>query len=211
MKNDRLFQLIYMLLEQEKMTAPDLARTLEVSVRTIYRDVETLSMAGVPIYSMAGKGGGISLLPGYTFDKTLLSDEEQNQLLFAVQSLKAADQDIEPLLKKMGAAFQKTPHNWIEVEYSRWGMGRIDSERFELLKTAIVSKQVLSVTYCGSSGETKKRKICPLKLIYKDKHWYMQAYCLRAEDFRIFKVGRIIDAAATGETFSDEYEDRIPP
>lgn len=193
------------------MTAPALGRALEVSVRTVYRDVETLSMAGVPIYASAGKGGGISLLPGYTFDKTLLSDEEQNQLLFAIQSLKAADQRIEPLLQKLGAAFQKAPQNWIEVDFSRWGMGNTDTARFELLKTAIINRQVLSLTYCGASGETSRRDIRPLKLIYKDKHWYLQGYCLRAGDFRLFKVGRMLEVSATGEAFSEEYAGKLPP
>ncbi|MEL7624986.1 MAG: YafY family protein [Clostridiales bacterium] len=211
MKNDRLFQLLYLLLARGQMTAPDLSRILEVSVRTIYRDVDTLSMAGVPIYAAAGRGGGISLLPGYTFDKTLLSDEEQNQLLFAVQSMKATNQNVEPLLRKMGAAFQKPAHNWIEVDFSRWGMGQTDTARFELLKTAILGRQVLAFTYCGTSGATTQRKIHPLKLIYKDKHWYLQGYCLHANDFRLFKMGRIVEASPTGDTFAEDYGDDIPP
>lgn len=211
MKNDRLFQLLYLLLEKGTMTAPALSRALEVSVRTVYRDVETLSMAGVPVYTSAGKGGGISLLPGYTFDKTLFSDEEQNQLLFAIQSLKAANQEVEPLLQKMGAAFQKAPHSWIEVDFSRWGMKKTDSARFELLKTAILSRQSLALTYCGTSGETSRRTIHPLKLVYKDKHWYLQGFCLRARDFRLFKIGRIVELSPTGETFSEDYGDRFPP
>lgn len=210
-KNDRLFRLLYLLIAHQRMTAPALGRALEVSVRTVYRDVETLSMAGVPIYASAGKGGGISLLPGYTLDKTLLSDEEQNQLLFAIQSLKAADQKIEPLLQKMGAAFQKAPHSWIEVDFSRWGMGKTDMARFDLLKTAILNRQVLSLTYCGASGESSQRQIHPLKLIYKDKHWYLQGYCLRADAFRMFKVGRMMALCPTGETFSKDYSDEIPP
>ncbi len=129
MKSNRLFGLLYLLLDKGSMTAPALARALEVSVRTIYRDVEALSMAGVPIYASAGKGGGISLLPGYTLDKTLLSDEEQNQLLFAIQSFKAANQGMETLLRKLGAAFQKPSRNWIEVDFSRWGMNRTDTAR----------------------------------------------------------------------------------
>lgn len=211
LKNDRLFRLLYLLLEKRSMTAPELARALEVSVRTIYRDVETLSMAGVPIYASAGKGGGISLLPGYTFDKTLLTDEEQNQLLFAVQSLKAADQNVEQLLSKMGAAFQRPPHNWIEVDFSRWGMGKTDAARFELLKNAILGRRVLALTYCGASGAMTERRVHPLKLIYKDKHWYLQAFCLRAGDFRLFKIGRIIDLMLTGEAFYEDYEGEIPP
>ncbi len=210
-KNDRLFQLLYMLLEKGTMTAPALSCALEVSVRTIYRDVETLSMAGVPLYASAGKGGGISLMPGYTFDKTLLSDDEQNELLFAIQSLKAADRNVDALLHKLVTAFKKPRHNWIEVDFSRWGLGRTDSERFELLRTAIIGRQMLNLTYCGVTGETTNRLLCPLKLIYKDKHWYLQAFCRKADDFRLFKVGRIIEVSPTGEIFTEGYEDEIPP
>lgn len=211
MKNDRLFQLIYLLLEKERISAPELATRLEVSVRTIYRDVEALSIAGVPIYAAQGKGGGISLLPGYSFDKTLLSDEEQNQLLFAVQSLQAADQKVDELIRKLGASFQKPRADWIAVDFSRWGLHRTDTERFELMKTAILGKQILHITYCGASGETTKRFLHPLRLVYKDKYWYLQAYCLRADDFRLFKMGRIVNLESTGETFTRDYTNEIPP
>lgn len=210
-KNNRLFQLLYLLLERGRMTAPELSQTLEVSVRTVYRDVEALSMAGVPIYASAGKGGGISLLPGYTLDKLLLSDGEQNQLLLAIQSLKAADQNVQPLLQKLGGAFQKPAQTWIEVDFSRWGLNRTDSARFELLKTAILNRQVLALTYSGTMGDTTQRSIHPLRLIYKDKNWYLQAFCLRADDFRLFKMGRIIEVTLTGETFMQEYGEEIPP
>ncbi len=211
MKNDRLFRLLYLLLERGSMTAPELAETLEVSVRTVYRDVEALSMAGVPIYAMSGRRGGISLAEGYRFDKTLLSDAEQNQLLFAVQSLKAADQQVDALLSKLGSAFHKPPRDWISVDFSRWGLHSTDSKRFELLKNAILDRQVLQLTYCGTSGETTRRSIHPLRLIYKDKHWYLQGYCLRAEDFRLFKVGRILELEYTGESFTPDYQSEIPP
>lgn len=211
MKNDRLFQLLYLLLEKERMGAPELAQRLEVSVRTVYRDVEALSMAGVPVYASPGKGGGISLLPGYSFDKTLLSDEEQNQIIFAVQSLKAAGQQVDELMSKLGSAFQKPKADWIAVDFSRWGLHRTDTERFELLKTAILDKQVMAISYCGTSGETTQRRVHPLRLVYKDKNWYLQAYCLRADDFRLFKMGRIVELTSTGETFGSDYAADIPP
>lgn len=210
MKNDRLFQLLYLLLEKGTYTAPELAQKLEVSVRTVYRDVEALSMAGIPICTTVGKGGGISLMPGYTFEKALLSGEEQNQLLFAVQSLQAADQEVGALLSKLGSAFQKPTQNWIEVDFSRWGMRRTDTARFELLKNAILGKQELSLLYCGTNGETSERVVHPLKLIYKDKYWYLQAFCLKAQNYRVFKVGRIIDMSTTGKIFEQEYTQAFP-
>ncbi len=211
MKNDRLFQLLYMLLEKGRMTAPELAKTLEVSVRTVYRDVETLSMAGVPVCTEAGRGGGVSLMEGCRFDKALLSDAEQNQLLFAVQSLRVADQPVEALLAKLGGAFQKPVQDWIMVDFSRWGQHAVDSERFDMMKNAILERQTLRLVYCGTSGELTRRSIRPLRLVYKDKHWYLQAYCLRAEDFRLFKVSRILELEPAGEHFGREYEGKIPP
>lgn len=211
LKNDRLFQLLYLLLEHERLSAPELAARLEVSVRTVYRDVEALSMAGVPVYATQGKGGGISLLPGYRFDKTLLSDDEQNQLLFAVQSLQAADQPVNGLMSKLGTAFHKPAADWIAVDFSRWGLHRTDMERFDLLKTAILCRQELAITYCGTSGKTTERRVHPLRLVYKDKNWYLQAYCLQADDFRLFKMVRILELAPTGETFAQNYTEDIPP
>ena len=86
MKNDRLFQILYLLLEKGTTTAPELARGMEVSTRTVYRDIEALSLAGIPVYATQGKNGGVSIMANYAFDKALLSDEEQNQILYAIQS-----------------------------------------------------------------------------------------------------------------------------
>ena len=210
MKNDRLFQIVYLLLEKGTITAPELARALEVSVRTIYRDVEALSIAGVPVYAAQGKNGGVSLMPNYAFDKALLSDDEQNQILFAIQSLRAAEQPVDALLSKLGGLFQKGNPNWIEVNFSRWGLNHTDSRKFEQLKTALIEKRALEIVYCSSSGETNRRVILPLKLVFKDKSWYLQAYCRMAEDYRVFKVNRIVELAVLDERFADP-PDELPP
>ncbi|MDP4110064.1 MAG: YafY family protein [Bacillota bacterium] len=207
MKNGRLFRILYILLERQNVTAPELARLLEVSVRTVYRDVEALSMAGVPICASAGKGGGISLMSGYTFDKALLSDDEQNQILFAIQSLQAADQNVDGLLKKLGGAFQKADTNWIEVDFSRWGMHRTDNRKFEQLRKAILEKRILHIKYCGTSGLISERDVKPLRLVFKDKHWYLQAFCMQAEAFRVFKISRITELSLYDVTFADSFRD----
>ncbi len=210
MKNDRLFQILYLLLERGTMTAPELSRALEVSVRTIYRDIDALSLSGVPVYATQGKNGGVSLLPNYSFDKALLSDEEQNQILYAIQSLRAVDQPVDALLGKLGGLFQKQNTNWIEVDFSRWGMGSTDSVKFERLKTALTGRRVLEIVYCSTSGETTRRVILPVKLIFKDKSWYLHAYCRMQEDYRLFKVNRIVEMMVLDERFG-ELPDEIPP
>ncbi|MDP3447419.1 MAG: YafY family protein [Eubacteriales bacterium] len=210
MKNDRLFQILYLLLERGTMTAPELARALEVSVRTIYRDIDALSLSGVPVYATQGKNGGVSLLPNYSFDKALLSDEEQNQILYAIQSLRAAEQPVDALLSKLGGMFQKQNTNWIEVDFSRWGMDSTDSVKFERLKTALIGRRALKIVYCSSSGETNRRVILPLKLIFKDKSWYLHAFCRMQENYRLFKVSRIVEMEALDERFG-ALPDEIPP
>lgn len=210
MKNDRLFQILYLLLEKGTITAPALASQLEVSVRTIYRDIDALSAAGVPVYATQGKNGGVSLLPNYSFDKALLSDEEQNQILYAVQSLRAVDQPVDALLGKLGGLFQKQNTSWIEVDFSRWGMGYHDSVKFERLKTALTGRRALEIVYCSTSGETSRRVILPVKLIFKDKGWYLHAYCRMQQDYRLFKINRIVEMTVLEERFS-KLPDDIPP
>ncbi len=210
MKNDRLFQILYLLLDKGTCTAPELARALEVSTRTIYRDIEALSMAGIPVYAVQGKNGGVHLMPNYAFDKTLLTDDEQNQILYAIQSLKATSQPVNALLSKLGGLFQKQNANWIEVDFSRWGMGNTDSAKFEQLKTALIGRRALEIVYCSSSGETNRRIIQPFKLVFKDKSWYLQAYCRMAQDYRLFKVNRIVELTVLNERFYDPPED-LPP
>lgn len=210
MKNDRLFQIVYLLLDKGTMTAPELSRALEVSVRTIYRDIDALSLAGVPVYATQGKNGGVSLLPNYAFDKALLSDEEQNQILYAIQSLRAVDQPVDALLNKLGGLFQKQNTSWIEVDFSRWGMGSTDSVKFERLKNALIGRRALEIVYCSTSGQTSRRVILPVKLIFKDKSWYLHAFCRMQDDFRLFKISRIIEMTVLDERFG-ELPEEIPP
>lgn len=204
MKNDRLFQILYLLLEKKSVTAPELAKQLEVSVRTIYRDIEALSISGIPVYASAGRGGGIALMEGYTVDKALLSDEEQNEILFAIQSLKTTGQEKNVLLQKLVTVFQKATTDWIEIDFSRWGFTKTDNAKFELLKQGILKRRLLRIIYCNSNGETTERDIKPIKLVFKEKSWYLQAFCLKAQDCRLFKLSRMIKLNLTEVPFDED-------
>ncbi len=207
MKSERLFQIIYLLLERQTVTAPELADLLEVSVRTIYRDIDALSASGIPVYTIPGKGGGISLLPGFTLDKSLLSDDEQNEMIFALQSLKAMGCDPERTIAKIGALFQKTAADWIEVDFSRWGQKKVDKDRFDIIRQAILEKRVLHIEYANSRGEISSRDICPARLSFKSKEWYLQGYCRKAEGYRTFKVNRILSMECTEQRVPLEFSD----
>jgi predicted DNA-binding transcriptional regulator YafY len=118
---------------------------------------------------------------------------------------------VDGLLQKLGAAFRKTNAGWIEVDFSRWGMRRKDNPRFEQLKNAILGKRVLRMIYCGTSGNMTKRDVKPVRLVFKNKSWYLQAFCLKAEAFRIFKGRRIMELELTDQTFSENFADLPSP
>ena len=120
MQDSRWFRIVYTLLDTGKCTASELAEKLEVSVRTIYRDLDALSAAGIPVYATQGKGGGVSLLPEYVLDNVLLSGEEKEKILMALQDLSVADETAGKLLVKLGALFQTRAADWIEVDFSDW-------------------------------------------------------------------------------------------
>lgn len=203
MQINRLFEIVYLLLEKETVTAKELAGHFEVSVRTIYRDIDILSTAGIPVYTNKGKGGGISLLDNFVLDKSILSEEEQNQIIFALQSLEKLDRNSEKkALEKMSRLFRKETENWIEIDFSNWSN---ENNKFEIIKQAILKKQVMEFTYFNSYGEEMKRQVEPLQIWFKDKAWYMKAYCRVKQDYRIFKIARIRDIKILEETFERKF------
>lgn len=202
MNESRLFKIVYHLLDKGHTTAPDLAKEFEVSVRTIYRDIDALSSAGIPVYAETGRNGGIYLLDNYVLDHVLLSDEEKQEILSSLQSLSVLDHVYEKeMMTKLSALFQIQSDNWFEVDFSRWGRKTKDNAEFEILKGAVVNHKTVSIVYAGASGMKTKREINPLKLLYKSKEWYVKAYCTEKADFRIFKLNRIIELEPTGEHF----------
>ena len=202
MQLNRLFEMVYLLLDREQITAKELAEHFEVSTRTIYRDVETLSSAGIPIYMSKGKGGGISLLPGYVLNKTVITKEERADILSSLKAVQAVSlSEAGTVLDKLGSLFGNTGADWIEVDFGLWGDGEKESDSFEILKQAILSKNIVEFQYTAAVSERKKRIVEPLKLVFKGSNWYLYAYCREREDFRFFKLKRMQDIVVTEEIF----------
>jgi len=203
--NNRLFEIVYILMQKKKVTAKELADKFEVSTRTIYRDIEILSRANIPIYSSKGKDGGIGLLDEYVLDKTILSEEEQNQILFALQGMqKVKGQDEKDVLYKLSTLFNKKINDWIRIDFSNWGKDNEQKKRFEMIKTAILNKQKIEFIYYNSNGNETKRIIEPLQIWFKDKSWYLISYCELKKDYRIFKISRIKEIQLLEEHFERE-------
>ncbi|MDW2800868.1 YafY family protein [Clostridium boliviensis] len=207
MQINRLFEIIYILLNKELITAPELAEHFEVSVRTIYRDIDTLSSAGIPIYAVQGKGGGISLLDDYILDKSLLTEKEQNEILYALQSLSIAKApESEDVLDRLSRLFNKNKTSWIEVDFSPWGSDEKRSFQFTIIKDAILSHRIIEFNYFSSSGEKSARRVEPVKLIFKVHAWYLQGFCLTRNAYRTFKIARMADLLMTEQVFTE----RVP-
>ncbi|MEG0598098.1 MAG: YafY family protein, partial [Oscillospiraceae bacterium] len=206
MQMSRLFELVYILLGREKITAGELAERFEVSPRTIYRDVELLSSAGIPIYMTKGKGGGISLLPDFVLNKTVLTEGEKSDILAALHAVDAVSlEQANTAVQKLSSLFGGPSADWVEVDFSDWANGKEESQLFFALKAAILGKKRVTFYYHGSEG-SRRRTVEPLKLCFKGQSWYLYAYCTLRQDFRFFKLRRI-----RNWTVLDQRFDRLAP
>ncbi|QBP41271.1 helix-turn-helix transcriptional regulator [Paenisporosarcina antarctica] len=200
---NRHFEIIYILLDRKIVTAKELAEHFEVSTRTIYRDVDVLSGAGIPIYSSKGKGGGISLLEGYSFNASLLTSNEQEDILTGLQTLVVTDfPNSDKIIKKVSRLFKKDTTNWIDIDFSPWGSGPKSKQLFASLRDAIINQFVIHFSYINSEGEKSERNVEPLQLLFKQNAWYLSGYCLWKKCFRIFKISRMREVTVTNQPFS---------
>lgn len=205
----RLFEILYILLQKRKTTAKELAQHFEVSSRTIYRDIDTLSMAGIPIYTNKGSNGGIYIMDNYVLQKSLFTDEEQQKLMAALQCYNVADREgITTLMTKLGATFSKNQVNWIDVEFSDWSDDQERQAIFQTLKEAILQKNIITFDYHNAQGQNNRRYVEPLQLKFKGQAWYLLGYCKEKKDERFFKLKRIKHIQLTKNHFEREYESK---
>lgn len=202
MKENRYFQMVYLLLEKGNMTAPELAEYFEVSVRTIYRDIDILSSAGIPVYTAQGKGGGIFIQDNFVLNKSLLSEEEQKQILMALQSTQILEEEnTNILLSKLSSVFQKQNISWLEIDFSSWTKTGAGKENFHILQSAIFKNKQVLFHYYNGKGEVMKRIVEPLKLVFKASDWYLYGFCTMRNDYRFFKLTRIRNLKMTNNGY----------
>jgi predicted DNA-binding transcriptional regulator YafY len=197
MQIDQLFELVYVLIEKKQVTAKEMAKRFGVSTRTIYRWVEALSVSGIPVYALTGRGGGIAISENYTLDKTVLSEEERLEL---VSSVKALDS-----LSGSGATGEKlsrlVPSNtdWLEVDFSPWSPeGQGVRQLFGTLRECILKKRQVEFDYFGGNGKTEHRCVHPWKLVYRGQAWYLLGWCNTRKAERYFKLSRMVKVEQTG-------------
>ncbi|MTI96587.1 MAG: YafY family transcriptional regulator [Firmicutes bacterium] len=212
MRINRLLEITMILLNKELVTARELAERFQVSTRTIYRDVDALSAAGVPVYMKQGTGGGIALLPEYSLSKTLFSAEDREGLLLAVQTLQVTKMpEVDAALQRLGTLFgEGEMEEWAQVDFTPWGSHPNEAGKFTTIKRAIISRQVLRFEYVNSAGETSWRTAEPLKLAYKGQAWYLYANCRLRNEYRLFRLSRVKGLTLLDEQFPKKEFVEIP-
>ncbi len=205
MKIDRLIGILSVLLQEEKVTAPELAEKFEVSRRTINRDIENLCKAGIPISTSQGVGGGISIMDGYRMDRTLLTNKDMQMILAGLRSLDSVSgshyygQLMEKI--KTGSSEYISGGESILIDLSSWYKDSLPL-KIELIQNAIEERKVINFNYYAPNGDST-RKIEPYFLIYKWSSWYVWGWCSIRKDFRMFKLNRMDQIIKTTEDAAD--------
>lgn len=203
MKIDRLIGILSVLLQSKQTTAPELAELFEVSRRTINRDIETLSKAGVPIMTLQGSGGGIRIMDGYRVDRTILTSKDMRTILAGLRSLDSVSGSsyYSQLMEKLelGSSQFVAGKDSVLIDLSSWYRSAL-APKIEVIQKAIEDRHLLSFRYFAPGGESK-RLIEPYYLVFRWSNWYLWGWCTERNDFRLFKLNRMTELAKTGDVF----------
>ncbi|MFD2329079.1 helix-turn-helix transcriptional regulator [Cohnella sp. GCM10020058] len=212
MKLERLLSIIVLLMNRRIVQAKELAERFEVSVRTIYRDVEAIHAAGIPVITYQGTNGGIGLTEGYRLDRNVMTNDELASLVTALKSISTSYGSERHLLlmEKINSVVpperaEEFHHKTssVRIDYAPWDGNERLQPKLRLLKEAIDRCLVVGLLYSNAEGELSHRQIEPHTLVMKGRQWYLQAYCLDKEQFRLFKLHRMKDLAfSSGQTFA---------
>lgn len=210
MKIDRLLAITVLLLNRQRISAKELATRFEVSTKTIYRDIDTLSQAGIPIVAHQGTTGGFEIMEQYTIARQFLTLSEIDAMISAVKGMTTVfnDQMFATLLDKVQALLR--PHDRMQstiqsagivFDFNPWGQNPATRDKVNLLREAITNTYQVNLHYLNTNGIESERAVEPSALILKGYVWYLHAYCTLREDFRLFRLSRILELECTSHTF----------
>lgn len=208
MKYQIMIDILFILLSKRRVSAGEIAARYDISVRTVYRYIDEMTVAGIPIDVARGAQGGIFISDTYKLPKGMMKKEEYAAAIDAMLAMN--EQLNNPALRsaidKLSAQvksekFDLSLSGNILVDSGTWGDARKFSEKLALIEHAITAREVLLIDYTDRGGERTKREILPHLLVYKQNIWYVYAWCRTRESFRLFKLGRMRSAVKTEETF----------
>ncbi|MFW5700409.1 MAG: helix-turn-helix transcriptional regulator [Cyclobacteriaceae bacterium] len=211
MKIARLVSIIMILLDKKRIGAQKLADIFEVSPRTIYRDIDTINLAGIPVRSIPGAGGGFEIMQNYKIDKSVFSTTDLCAILMGLSSVSnmiRGDELVNALAKVKSfipadrAKDIELKANQIYIDLSPWMGNRNIQASLEIIKTAMQERKLLSFEYVDRHGNITTRTAEPYQLVLKSSHWYWQGYCRKRNDFRLFKLSRISNLQINNKSFT---------
>lgn len=216
MKVDRLVSIIMILLDKERIGAQELADMFEVSSRTIYRDIDAINMAGIPVRGSSGVGGGFEIMQKYKIDNKVFSAADLSAILMGLSSVSNMIQgnELVNVLAKVKSFIPADKAKDIElkanqlcIDLSPWMGNRKLPPYLEIIKTALQENKLLTFEYADRYGNKTTRTAEPYQLVLKSGHWYLQGYCHKRNDYRLFKLSRILNLLMQEETFTpQDYE-----
>lgn len=209
-KIERLLSIVMILLRREIISASELSTLFDVSVRTIQRDIDSLSYANIPIFSINGSKGGYSLMETYKFDKRLMTNEDLENILIALSGFEKLifSQELQVTIEKIkGMAIDVVD---VDIDFSFYNFsGRQEFfSQLLLIRQAIRENKQISFDYVNQAGELSSRILNPYKLSLKEMRWYVYGYDTHKQAFRLFKIARM-SKLDQGKHFSPLTE--IPP
>ncbi|WP_016936003.1 helix-turn-helix transcriptional regulator [Bacillus siamensis] len=205
MKLERLLSIIFKLLHNEILSASSLADEFQVSSRTIYRDIEAICAAGIPIVSYQGANGGFGIMKGYKFDKSLIGSHDVLNLITVLSSLSGLfeDKEVEHTIDRLKSLDTSGNNRTLYVELESL---RTEPNSLRHLRKAIHEKKVIRFDYVSNKNEFTSREAEPIHLHYKFRNWYVYGYCRERQDVREFKVSRMMNITLTQEEFMHSHK-----
>lgn len=210
MKIERLLAIVVYLLNRDMVNASTLAEKFEVSVRTIQRDMESLSLAGIPIVAVQGSSGGYGILDSFKLHRQITKAEDYRFIITALMGMNSAYQNkkLETTLEKLlsVAGQEKSIGANIKLDFSVSREGRSTDEYIRLIEKAAAEERRIEFEYTNAYGEHSMRLVEPVGAIYKWYAWYLLGYCCQKQDYRMFKLARIRNLQLLNMTFSQKHE-----
>lgn len=209
MKIDRVISIILTLLQEDRISSKKLADTYEVSQRTIFRDLEVINAAGVPIVTFTGVNGGAEILKEFKIEKGFFNEKDLTHILLGLSSISViSDRELVNTISKIKSFIPKEKTKEVErkssqisVDLKTWTGNKNLYQNLDLIKRAFNEYKLLSFRYIDKTGKLSDRSIEPYQLVLKDGVWYLKGFCLERCDFRTFKILRMKTLVVKEEIF----------
>lgn len=211
MKIDRLISIIMILLDKKRISAEELSGIFEVSKRTIYRDIDAINLAGVPVVAISGIGGGFEIMPDYKLDKNVFTTTDLASILMGLTNVSNMIRGNELInaITKVKSFIPPDRLNEIElmtnqilIDLSPWLGNSTVQPYLEIIKSAINENKLLSFEYTDRHCNKSMRTVEPYQLVLKGNHWYFHGFCLTRNDYRLFRLTRITNLAIENQIFT---------